>query len=65
MFQFLKELWNYLQKLLLSFSTGLEIVSKIYEGREEWGALFEPSNFFQKYKYVTRKEQNFSMRILR
>nr|XP_011421945.1 poly(A) polymerase beta isoform X2 [Crassostrea gigas] len=30
---------------------GLEIVSKIYEGREEWGALFEPSNFFQKYKH--------------
>uniref|UniRef100_K1RCS9 polynucleotide adenylyltransferase n=1 Tax=Magallana gigas TaxID=29159 RepID=K1RCS9_MAGGI len=30
---------------------GFEIVSKIYEGREEWGALFEPSNFFQKYKH--------------
>lgn len=54
---------NYFNKI--SFSTGLEIVSKIYEGREEWGALFEPSNFFQKYKYVTRKEQNSSMRISR
>ncbi|XP_022330702.2 poly(A) polymerase beta-like isoform X2 [Crassostrea virginica] len=30
---------------------GLEIVSKIFEGKEEWAALFEPSNFFQKYKH--------------
>ncbi|XP_048736454.1 poly(A) polymerase type 3-like isoform X4 [Ostrea edulis] len=30
---------------------GLDVVSKIYEGKEDWSVLFEPSNFFQKYKH--------------
>ncbi|XP_061164398.1 poly(A) polymerase beta-like [Saccostrea echinata] len=30
---------------------GLEIVSKIYENKDGWSTLFEPSNFFQKYKH--------------
>lgn len=30
--------------------TGLEVTNNIYMQKEEWGKLFEPSNFFQKYK---------------
>lgn len=32
------------------FPAGLDIVTRIYEQREEWMALFEPSTFFHKYK---------------
>lgn len=35
---------NYFNKIF--FFIGLEIVSKIYEGREEWGVFFEFLNFF-------------------
>ncbi|XP_050405293.1 poly(A) polymerase type 3 isoform X1 [Patella vulgata] len=30
---------------------GLEVINKILEGQEEWSRMFEPSNFFQKYKH--------------
>lgn len=33
------------------FKEGLDVVTRIYEQREEWTALFEPSNFFHKYKH--------------
>ncbi|KAL8585161.1 hypothetical protein ACOMHN_013176 [Nucella lapillus] len=33
------------------FREGLDVVTRIYEQREEWSALFEPSNFFHKYKH--------------
>lgn len=33
------------------FKDGLDIVTRIFEGREDWCALFEPSNFFHKYKH--------------
>ena len=29
---------------------GLDVVNKIYELKEQWEKLFEPSGFFQKYK---------------
>lgn len=39
-------------KLLLYVFTGLEITHEIYQHGEDgdWAKLFEPSNFFQKYK---------------
>ncbi|XP_064599647.1 poly(A) polymerase beta-like isoform X2 [Liolophura sinensis] len=33
------------------FKEGLEVTNNIYMQKEEWGKLFEPSNFFQKYKH--------------
>ncbi|KAK7493384.1 hypothetical protein BaRGS_00015284 [Batillaria attramentaria] len=33
------------------FKDGLDIVTRIFEGREDWTALLEPSNFFHKYKH--------------
>lgn len=33
------------------FKDGLDVVTMIYECREEWTALFEPSTFFHKYKH--------------
>ncbi|XP_059174336.1 poly(A) polymerase type 3-like [Physella acuta] len=33
------------------FSEGLNVVTHIYEGREEWSRLFERSDFFHKYKH--------------
>ncbi|XP_041353058.1 poly(A) polymerase type 3-like isoform X2 [Gigantopelta aegis] len=43
------------------FQEGLAVVNRIYEGKGEWSQLFEPSNFFQKYKHyivlVARAEE--------
>ncbi|CAL1531243.1 unnamed protein product [Lymnaea stagnalis] len=33
------------------FQEGLNVVTLIYEGREEWSRLFERSDFFHKYKH--------------
>ncbi|XP_005097913.1 poly(A) polymerase beta [Aplysia californica] len=33
------------------FHEGLNVVTHIYEGREEWSRLFEPSDFFHKYRH--------------
>jgi len=33
------------------FQEGLNVVTHIYEGREEWNHLFEPSDFFHKYRH--------------
>ncbi|XP_076463451.1 poly(A) polymerase beta-like [Babylonia areolata] len=33
------------------FKEGLDVVTRIFEQREEWTALFEPSNFFHKYRH--------------
>ena len=32
------------------FFKGWDVVNKIYEFKEQWEVLFEPSEFFQKYK---------------
>lgn len=32
-------------------SRGLEICQQITAGKADWSALFEPQNFFLKYKY--------------
>lgn len=32
------------------FKEGLEITEKIYLGKEEWSSLFQPSDFFVRYK---------------
>lgn len=31
---------------------GLEVTDEILKGKSDWPKLFEPLNFFQKYKYV-------------
>ncbi|PVD25757.1 hypothetical protein C0Q70_13417 [Pomacea canaliculata] len=33
------------------FQEGLDVVTRIYEQREEWTTLFEPSDFFHKYRH--------------
>lgn len=33
---------------------GLTVTDEILLGKAEWSKLFEPPNFFQKYKYVTK-----------
>jgi hypothetical protein len=38
--------------LCTSLHVGFKTVQKIYLGKADWHALFTPSNFFQKYKYV-------------
>lgn len=37
--------------MMEEFKEGLEIVSRILEGKEDWSKLFEPAPFFQKYKH--------------
>ena len=32
--------------------TGLEITEKIYLGKEDWDSLFQPTDFFTRYKWV-------------
>lgn len=32
--------------------TGLSVTDEILQGKAEWSKLFEPPNFFQKYKWV-------------
>ena len=42
-------------KMLIRFSTlivGLAVTNEILQGKSDWSKLFEPLNFFQKYKYV-------------
>ncbi|KAL3874951.1 hypothetical protein ACJMK2_037899 [Sinanodonta woodiana] len=39
------------QIMVDEFKEGLDITTKICKGEEEWNKLFEPSNFFQKYKH--------------
>jgi len=31
---------------------GLAVTNEILQGKSDWSKLFEPLNFFQKYKYV-------------
>lgn len=37
--------------MMEEFKEGLEVVSRILEGKEDWCKLFEPAPFFQKYKH--------------
>ncbi|KAH9500130.1 hypothetical protein Btru_077264 [Bulinus truncatus] len=37
--------------IMEEFMEGLQVVTLIYEGREEWSKLFERSDFFHKYKH--------------
>ncbi|BFZ11736.1 hypothetical protein BsWGS_14775 [Bradybaena similaris] len=37
--------------IMEEFHEGLNVVTHIYEGREEWSRLFERSDFFHKYKH--------------
>ncbi|RUS80340.1 hypothetical protein EGW08_011909 [Elysia chlorotica] len=37
--------------IMEEFQEGLECVTHIYEGRQEWSRLFERSDFFHKYKH--------------
>ncbi|CAG5117865.1 unnamed protein product [Candidula unifasciata] len=37
--------------IMEEFLEGLNVVTHIYEGREEWSRLFERSDFFHKYKH--------------
>ncbi|GFR57852.1 poly(A) polymerase gamma [Elysia marginata] len=37
--------------IMEEFQEGLECVTHIYEGRQEWSRLFEGSDFFYKYKH--------------
>ncbi|KAL5009418.1 hypothetical protein ScPMuIL_014999 [Solemya velum] len=39
------------QIMMEEFKIGLDITAKIFNMEEEWVKLFEPSNFFQKYKH--------------
>lgn len=38
--------------IYLFLPPGLSVVTRIYEGREEWARLFDTSDFFHKYKSV-------------
>lgn len=41
--------------MLIRFSTvivGLAVTNDILQGKTDWSKLFEPLNFFEKYKYV-------------
>ena len=31
---------------------GFEVTERIFLGKEDWGALFKPSDFFQRYRFV-------------
>lgn len=40
-------------KMVIRFSiliAGLEVTNEILQGKSDWSKLFEPLNFFQKYK---------------
>ncbi|XP_069117159.1 poly(A) polymerase beta-like isoform X1 [Argopecten irradians] len=37
--------------MMEEFKRGLDVVTKIYEVKDDWGKLFEPNNFFLKYKH--------------
>lgn len=42
-------------KMVVRFSTlivGLAVTNEILQGKSDWSKLFEPLDFFQKYKYV-------------
>lgn len=42
-------------KMVVRFSTlivGLAVTNEILQGKSGWSKLFEPLDFFQKYKYV-------------
>lgn len=36
----------------LTSIVGLAVTNEILQGKSDWSKLFEPLNFFQKYKYV-------------
>lgn len=41
--------------MVIRFSTvivGLAVTNDILQGKTDWSKLFEPLNFFEKYKYV-------------
>ncbi|XP_013401356.1 poly(A) polymerase type 3 [Lingula anatina] len=37
--------------MMKEFEEGLNLVTLIFDSKAEWGQLFEPSNFYQKYKH--------------
>ncbi|OWF51454.1 poly(A) polymerase beta-like [Mizuhopecten yessoensis] len=37
--------------MMEEFKRGLDVVTKLYEVKDDWNKLFEPSNFFIKYKH--------------
>ncbi|KAK4824701.1 hypothetical protein QYF61_017772 [Mycteria americana] len=38
--------------MIEEFKHGLTVTNEILQGKSDWSKLFEPLNFFQKYKYV-------------
>lgn len=44
---------SYLQYVYICvLLSGLTVTDEILQGKADWSKLFEPPNFFQKYKYV-------------
>lgn len=43
------------------FKQGLAITEEIMVGKATWDKLFEPPNFFGKYKYVNEFERTFGI----
>ena len=39
-----------IRKMYAFFVTGFEVTSRVFESQEDLSKLFEPSNFFHKYK---------------